>query len=94
VIPGLRRLSIALALVLAACSSAAPPSPSGPEKVAITAKTASELLAVMNAWQAAIAKKDLTGFQATIDLTRAAFRRCQAETFDIAARQGFTPLEV
>jgi hypothetical protein len=46
----------------------------------------------MNAWQAAIGRKDLTGFQATVDLTRAAFRRCQTETFDVAARQGFTPI--
>ena len=70
-IQALRRLSIALALVLASCTTAAPVA-SGPEKVAITDKTASELVAVMNAWQQALVKKDLTGFQATIDLTRAA----------------------
>src|SRR5205807_1262976 len=57
-------------------------------------KTASELVAVMTTWQQAVAKKDLTGFQATIDLTRAAFRRCQSETFDIASRQGFSPTTV
>jgi len=95
----LRRLSIALALVLlipAACTSTATPVASGPEKVAITDKTASELVAVMTAWQQALAKKDLTGFQATIDLTRAAFRRCQSEAFDIASRQGIssTPFKV
>jgi hypothetical protein len=87
-----RRAAIALALVLAACTSTATPVASGPEKVAITDQTAPELVGVMNAWQTAIGKKDLTGFQATIDLTRAAFRRCQSETFDVAARQGFTPV--
>ena len=77
----LRRAGLALAIVLVSCS-APPPSaaPSGPEKVAITDKTPIELVAVMKSWQAALAKKDLTGFQATIDLTRAAFRRCQSET--------------
>jgi len=93
---GLRRGLVVLALVtLSACSTAAPPaaSPSGPEKVTITDKTASELLAAFNASQSALAKKDLTGFQATIDLTRAAFRRCQTEAFDIASRQGFSPID-
>lgn len=91
------RALIAIALVaLAACSTPAPPvaSPSGPEKVTVTDKTAAELLAVYNASQTALGKKDLTGFQATIDLTRAAFRRCQTEVFDIAARQGFSPVDV
>ncbi len=93
---GMRRVLVVLALVtLSACSTAAPPaaSPSGPEKVTITDKTASELLAAYNASQSALAKKDLTGFQATIDLTRAAFRRCQTETFYIASRQGFSPID-
>ena len=87
---------IALALVtLSACSAAAPPaaSPSGAEKVTVSDKTAAELLAVYNASQTALTKKDLTGFQATIDLTRAAFRRCQTEVFDIASRQGFSPID-
>ena len=39
--------------------------------------------------QAALVFKDLHAFQATVDLTRPAFRRCQQETFDAAARQGF-----
>ena len=39
--------------------------------------------------QAALTFKDLHGFQATVDLTRPAFRRCEQETFDAAARQGF-----
>jgi hypothetical protein len=92
--PSFPRAAIALALVLAACTPPATPaaSPSGPEKVTITDRTAVELVAVMNAWQAAIGRKDLTGFQATVDLTRAAFRRCQTETFDVAARLGFTPI--
>jgi hypothetical protein len=93
---GMRRVLAVLALIaLAACSTAAPPaaSPSGPEAVTITDKTAVELLTVYNASQTALAKKDLTGFQATIDLTRAAFRRCQTEAFDIAARQGYSPVD-
>jgi hypothetical protein len=49
---------------------------------------------VFSAWQAALGRKDLSGFQATIDLTRPAFRRCQGETFDIASRQGLTPSDV
>ena len=92
----MRRALIALAIVtLSACSTAAPPSasPSGPEKVTITDKTATELLAVYNASQTALGKKDLTGFQATIDLTRAAYRRCQSEAFDVASRSGFSPID-
>jgi hypothetical protein len=82
--------------VLAACTASTEPtpSPSGPEKVTITDRTPAELAAVYNASQVALARKDLTGFQATIDLTRPAFRRCQAETFDIAARQGFIPTDI
>jgi hypothetical protein len=91
---GFRRATVALALALVACTSSVPPTPSGPEKVAIADKTPAELVAVMNAWETAIGRKDLTGFQATIDLTRPAFRRCQSETFDIASRLGFTPFEV
>ena len=90
----LRGAALALALLLAACTPNAAPTPSGPEKVAITDKTAGELVAVMNAWQTALIKKDLTGFQATIDFTRAAFRRCQSEAFEIASRQGFTKTDV
>jgi hypothetical protein len=91
-----RRAILAIAVLLVACTPAitTEPSPSGPQKVAITDKTPSELVAVMSAWQTAIGKKDLTGFQATIDLTRAAFRRCQTEIFDIAARQGFAQSDV
>ena len=82
--------AVALAL-LAACTAATPPapSPSGPEKATITAQTPAELLAVYDAAQTALAAKDLAGFQKTIDLTRAAYRRCQSEAFDIASRQGY-----
>ncbi|MEA2660624.1 MAG: hypothetical protein QOH08_196 [Chloroflexota bacterium] len=95
-ITGVRLAAIAFSLSIVACSATPAPaaSPSGPEKVAITDKTAGELVAVMQAWQTALSKKDLTGFQATIDLTRAAFRRCQSETFDIASRQGFNQFDV
>jgi hypothetical protein len=91
-----RRAILAIAVLLVACTPAitTEPSPSGPQKATITDKTPSELVAVMNAWQTAIGKKDLTSFQATIDLTRAAFRRCQTEIFDVAARQGFAQSEV
>ena len=88
------RPAIALALVIAACTSASAPTSSGHENVTVTDKTASELVAVLGAGQTAMGKKDLAGFQATIDLSRAAFRRCQTETFDIAAQQGFTPFDV
>jgi len=89
-----RFAAIALAILLAACAPASAPAPSGPEKVTVSSTTASELVSVMTAWQAALGKKDLSWFQATIDLSLPAFRRCQAETFDIASRQGFTPSEV
>jgi len=90
----IRRALLVFGLVaLSACSTAAPPaaSPSGPEKVTITATTAAEILAVFNSSQSALARKDLAGFQATIDLTRAAYRRCQTESFDIASRRGYAP---
>ena len=62
----------------------------------INETTKSEIGAVLQRRQAALVSKDLQGFQATVDLTRPAFRRCQQETFDTAARQGgaSTPVEV
>ncbi len=93
-IRALRSATIALAFLLAACAPTAAPVASGPEKVSINADTAAELKAVIIARETALQNKDLKGFQATIDLTRAAFRRCQSETFDIASRQGFTPTAV
>jgi len=91
----IRRALLVFGLVaLSACSTTTPPdaSPAGPEKVTITATTAAEILAVYNSSQSALARKDLTGFQATIDLTRAAYRRCQTETFDITSRRGYAPV--
>jgi hypothetical protein len=86
------RLAIVLALICSACTASIEPaaSPAVPEKVAITDRTPAELAAVLAAWQLALVRKDLTAFQATIDLTRPAFRRCAAETFDIASRQGWS----
>jgi hypothetical protein len=43
---------------------------------------------VLRRRQTALEGKDLRSFQATVDLTRPAFRRCQQETFDTAVRQG------
>jgi hypothetical protein len=57
--------------------------------VVIDENTKSEIATVLQRRQAALAGKDLHGFQATVDLTRLAFRRCQQETFDTAARQGY-----
>jgi hypothetical protein len=90
---GLNRGVLALAL-LAGCtpapSSEATPSPSPPPaKVEITASTAAEIESVMKERLRALQAKDLFAFQGTVDLTRLAFRRCQQETFDTAARQGF-----
>ncbi len=79
------------AVVLAACTSAAPPalpSPTGPARVEIAATTKAELQAVLNAQNQALARRDLKGYQATYDGGRAAFRRCKQESFDIASRQG------
>ena len=83
-----------VAFTAVACSTTTPPaaSPSAPEKVVITDKTNGELVAVYNAYQTALSRKDLTGFQATIDLTRPAFRRCQTESFDVASRLGYSPI--
>jgi hypothetical protein len=86
-------LSLVLAL-LSACASApsAGPSPTASAsvspKVEITGATVSELEAVLGARLAAMKAKDLSAFQATVDLTRLAFRRCEQESFDTAARQG------
>jgi hypothetical protein len=89
---GLRRGVLALALVTACTavpSSAVTPSASPPPaKVEITASTPAELEAVMKERLRALQAKDLPAFQATVDLTRLAFRRCEQETFDTAARQG------
>jgi len=57
--------------------------------VATNDRTKAEIADVLERRQAALVFKDLHAFQATVDLTRPAFRRCQQETFDAAARQGF-----
>ena len=71
---------------------ASPPSVSAtiapPAKIDITASTPGELEAVLKERLRALQAKDLPAFQATVDLTRPAFRRCQQETFDTATRQG------
>jgi hypothetical protein len=79
---------VVCAVALSGCSAA---DPAAPEKVAVTSTTAAELRAAYNAMQAALLNKDLTGFQARIDLTRPAFRRCQLQEFDVAARLGYSP---
>lgn len=56
----------------------------------INDNTKSEISALLQKRQTALVSKDLQGFQATIDLTRPALRRCQQESFDTAARQGAT----
>ena len=88
-------LALLVVAVLSGCvapPSVAPPSSSAasssPAAVVIFASTAAEVEAVMTARLRALQAKDLTAFQATVDLTRGAFRRCQQETFDIAARRG------
>lgn len=83
--------TLALLAVLATACTAAPATtataaPSGP--VAITDKTRAELEAVLAKRQQALASKDLTTFQSTVDLTRPSFRRCQQERFDISSRSG------
>jgi hypothetical protein len=80
-----------LALLIAGCAQAAPAQPS-PTTTAtalvVNETTKTELAAVLQRRQTALSSRDLPGFQATVDLTRPAFRRCEQETFDSAARQG------
>ena len=93
----MRGLSLAALTLAVLGSCVAPPTanPSSgsarpsPTKVEITSSTPAELESVMAARIRAMGSKDLTAFQATVDLTRPAFRRCQQEAFDTAARQGF-----
>jgi hypothetical protein len=84
-----RTTVLALALLIGGCT-AAPPAQSAPTAatVVINENTKSEISALLQKRQAALAGKDLRGFQATIDMTRPALRRCQQELFDVAARQG------
>jgi hypothetical protein len=79
--------------LLAACTTAQPTAPSASPDTGttITDKTAGEIEALMAKRANAIAKKDLTAFQATFDGQRAALRRCQTEAFERAARAGTSP---
>lgn len=81
---------IALAILLGACGpgTAVTPTPAGGGTVVITDSTASEIEALLRKRSESLRSKDLAGFQATFDGTRAALRRCQGEAFEIAARQG------
>lgn len=88
-------LPLALSFALAGCVPAAEtPASSAPTAapVAITDRTARELSDVLAAQSAAVRSKDLSGFQRTIDGTRLAFRRCEAQFFDTATRLGGTTL--
>jgi hypothetical protein len=83
----------ATVLVLAASCVSDAPAPSGSASptaiaVAVTDKTRADLQGVLIEREAALATKDLKRFQATIDVSRPAFRRCQQETFEIASRVG------
>ncbi|MEK6207219.1 MAG: hypothetical protein AABM32_06205 [Chloroflexota bacterium] len=88
----MRRLAALTFAILIGCTTApAAPTPepsSTATTVVINESSKSEISAVLQRRHAALAGKDLQAFQATVDLTRPAFRRCQHETFDIAARQG------
>ena len=86
----LRRIVVlSLAVLIGGCT-AAPPAQDSPTAatLVINASTKSEISALLQKRQAALARKDLQGFQATIDMTRPALRRCQQESFDVAVRQG------
>ena len=88
-------LIVIATLLVAACSTTGPSgnatqtqSSASPITVVINEKTKSEISAVLQRRQTALAGRDLQGFQSTIDMTRPALRRCQQESFDIAVRQG------
>lgn len=88
-------MALVLSLALSSCASTAEaPDPSGATAVpvTITDRTARELSDVLATQSAAVRFKDLAAFQRTIDGTRLAFRRCEAQFFDTAARRGGTTL--
>ena len=94
--PFRRLVAVALlaGLTASGCVGSGPgtsPAPSSAPKVVITGRTPSEIEALLRTRQQALASKDLKAFQATIDMTRLTFRRCQQEVFDVAARQGASP---
>lgn len=89
----MRRLLATAATVAfaATCVSSTPAGPAASPTLTplvVTDATRGELEATLQARSTALATKNLPAFQATVDLTRPAFRRCQQETFEIAARQG------
>lgn len=91
---GATSLALLTAFVMGACTPGGPApaapaaSAQGPAKVAITGETAREIEAVFAKRSEALSRKDLAGFQATFDNTRPSLRRCQAQSFDVATRQG------
>ena len=80
---------MSLAILLTSCGPAAPAtSPADETKVTITDRTTGEIEALLQKRTDTVQNKDLVGFQSTFDGTRAALRRCQTESFDVASRQG------
>jgi len=78
----LRRLLLLVALLV--CCDAPPASTAG--GALIGPETQHELEAVLQKKADAIRRQDLAAFQSTIDVSRAAFRRCWQEAFDEAGR--------
>lgn len=81
------------ALVVALVASACAPAPGAAlplqdDKVRVSDATRGELDAVLQKRVVAMERRDLRAFQATIDTTRGAFRRCQEEQFQVAGRRG------
>jgi hypothetical protein len=85
-----------VALVLVSCTLTAPPDTNGasapPVPVTVSSRTPGEIADLLARYNAAVRAKDLAAFQRTIDGTRLAFRRCEAQFFDIAARLGYQGL--
>ncbi len=80
--------AFALAVLIGSCTAAPTAQVSPTAALALNDNTKSEISSVLQRRQTALAGKDLQGFQATIDMTRPALRRCQQESFDVAVRQG------
>lgn len=91
----MKRFLIAMAVssIVASCTApATPPAGSGSagvvEKPAINEQTRGEIQALLQKQVSAMAGKDQTAFQSTIDQERRALVRCSNESYDIATRQG------
>jgi hypothetical protein len=83
----LRRLFVLLlVLALSACEPAVSRPPESSGRALIGPDTQRELEAVLQRKADAIRRQDLAAFQSTIDLSRAAFRRCWMEAFDESGR--------